>query len=136
MGANGMLIGELAKATGVTAETIRFYEREGVIPAPKRQGQGRYRLYDEAEARRLRFVRRARDLGFGLDEVRELMELADGDPDEPCDDVDGLVRRHMAEIDLKVARLTALRSELKRLVSGCDPRAGSRDCGLLSALND
>jgi DNA-binding transcriptional MerR regulator len=132
--AAGLMIGELAKLTGVTAETIRYYEKERVIPRPKRAGSGKYRRYERADADRLRFVRRARDLGFSLDDVRELLTLAENDPKKPCGDVDQIARAHMAAVDAKIAHLTALRRELGRLTADCDPQAGVGDCSLLSAL--
>jgi DNA-binding transcriptional MerR regulator len=130
----GLMIGELAKLTGVTAETIRYYEKERVIPRPKRAGSGKYRRYERADADRLRFVRHARDLGFSLDDVRELLTLAESDPKKPCENVDQIARSHMAAVDAKIAQLTALRRELGRLTADCDPSAGVGDCALLSAL--
>lgn len=130
----GLMIGELARLTGVTAETIRFYERERVLPRPKRAGSGRYRTYERADADRLRFVRHARDLGFSLDDVRELLALAESDPSKPCGNVDQIARAHMAAVDAKIAQLTALRRELGRLTADCDPQAGVGECSLLSAL--
>ena len=131
----GLMIGELAKLAGVTAETIRYYEKERVIPRPKRAGSGKYRRYEKADADRLRFVKRARDLGFSLDEVRELLALAQSDPKKPCDNVDQLARAHIAAVEEKINRLTQLRLELSRLTADCDPKAGIADCRLLSALN-
>jgi DNA-binding transcriptional MerR regulator len=130
----GLMIGELARLTGVTAETIRYYEKERVIPRPKRAGSGKYRRYERADADRLRFVRHARDLGFSLDDVRELLTLAESDPKKPCEGVDQIARSHMAAVDAKIAQLTALRRELGRLTADCDPSAGVGDCSLLSAL--
>ena len=130
----GLMIGELAKLAGVTAETIRYYERERVIPRPKRTGTGKYRRYEQRDADRLRFVKRARNLGFSLDDVRELLTLAESDPKKPCGDVDQIARAHMAAVDAKIAQLTALRRELGRLTADCDPKAGVGDCSLLSAL--
>lgn len=132
----GMLIGALAEATGVTAETIRYYEKERILPAPRRSGQGKYRRYAPAEVQRLRFVRRARDLGFSLDDVRGLLSLSASAPDAPCDDVDGIAQRHIADIDAKIAHLRALRGELARLLKGCDSRAGVGNCRLLAALSE
>lgn len=135
MNDEGLLIGELAQLSGVTAETIRYYEREKVIPRAKRNGSGRYRRYERADADRLRFVKRARDLGFSLGDVRELLTLAASDPGNPCGDVDQIARAHIAAVNEKIARLTALRGELTRLTADCDPGAGVRDCKLLTALN-
>jgi len=134
MGPDTLSIGELAGRTGVTAEAIRYYEREGVIPAPVRVGAGRYRRYDAADAERLLFVRRARELGFGLDEVRELLALAAGDPARPCDDVDRIARAHLAEVEGKLARLAALRDELRRLIAGCRGGGAMAECRLLGAM--
>jgi DNA-binding transcriptional MerR regulator len=130
----GLMIGELAKMAGVTAEAIRFYEREQVIPRAKRGGSG-YRRYDRADADRLRFIRRARDLGFSLEDVRGLVSLAESDPTRSCGDVDQIARAHIAQVDAKLAQLTALRTELSRLMANCDPNGEIADCSLLTALN-
>ena len=130
-----LTIGELAARAGVTPEAIRYYEREGVIPPARRGGGGHYRRYGAADAERLRFVRRARDLGFSLDEVRELLALAARDPGAPCCDVNRIARTHLAQVDAKLAQLTALRAELTRLVGACDADVAVADCSLLGALN-
>ena len=128
-------IGELAEVTGVTSEAIRYYEREGVIPPATRTGAGSYRQYVAADAERLRFVRRARDLGFSLEEVRELLALASGDPNRPCGDVNQIAHAHLAQVDAKLAQLRALRRELNRLIASCDRDASLADCSLLTALS-
>lgn len=128
-------IGALAQLSGVNAETIRFYEHEGVIPAAPREGAGAYRRYDARDAQRLEFVRRARDLGFSLDEVRGLLVLAEGDPNRPCDDVNRIARAHLAQVRAKLVQLEALRGELTRLIEACDTNDGIADCSLLAALN-
>ncbi len=128
-------IGELAARTGVTAETIRYYEREGVIPPATRRGAGQYRRYAVADAERLRFVRRARDLGFSLEEVRELLDLAAGRRGGPCAEVNRMARTHLAQVDAKLAQLAALRIELDRLVASCERDDAVTDCSLLSALS-
>ena len=130
-----LTIGELAERTGVTAEAIRYYEREGVIPQASRTGAGSYRQYGPADADRLRFVRHARDLGFSLDEVRELLALANGDPGRPCGDVNQIAHTHLAQVDAKIAQLRALRRELNRLIEACDRDAPLADCSLLTALS-
>jgi MerR family transcriptional regulator, mercuric resistance operon regulatory protein len=129
-----LMIGELARISGLTPETIRYYERERVIPRARRDGSGKYRKYDHADADRLRFVRRARELGFSLDDVRELLALAESDPSNPCGDVEGIARAHIAAVNAKIAQLTALRHELTQLTSDCDPKAGVGACTLLSAM--
>jgi DNA-binding transcriptional MerR regulator len=127
-------IGELAERSGVTREAIRYYEREGVLPPPTRGGAGRYRLYSDADAQRLAFVRRARDLGFSLDEVRELLDLAASDPSRPCGDVNSVAHTHLANVRAKLAQLTAMERELTRLVRACDLNASIGECSLLEAL--
>jgi DNA-binding transcriptional MerR regulator len=130
-----LMIGELARLAGVTPETIRYYERERVIPRPKRAGSGKYRRYAQQDADRLRFVKRARDLGFSLDDVRGLLALAESSPDKPCGDVNQIARAHIAAVDEKIARLTLLRAELAQLTASCDPKDAIANCRLLSALN-
>jgi DNA-binding transcriptional MerR regulator len=134
--AEGILgIGQLAARTGVTAETIRYYERAGVVPRAMRHGSGRYRQYDEADVERLRFIRHARELGFGLDEVRELLSLAHGDPAHDCADVNRIARAHLEQVESKLAQLTALQSELARVIGACERIVPLADCRILEALS-
>lgn len=128
-------IGELATRSGVSAEAIRYYEREQVVPAAARGGPGRYRRYGEADVERLQFIRRARELGFSLDEVRELLALNDGSPSRPCTDVNRIARAHLAQVDAKLAQLGALRAELDRVISECAGVVPLADCRILSALS-
>lgn len=124
-------IGQLARATGVKAETIRFYERIGIMPKPARSSAN-YRAYAEAHVRRLAFVRRCRDLGFTLEQVRELLRLAD-QRDRPCDEVDAIARQHLAEVEAKIADLSRLAEELRHLSTQC--RGGRiSDCRVIEAL--
>ncbi|WP_149536669.1 MerR family transcriptional regulator [Siccirubricoccus phaeus] len=110
-------IGALSKATGTTVETIRWYERVGVLPAPARTS-GNYRSYGTAHLERLSFVRRARELGFSLDQVRELLQLAD-DRGRSCEAVDQVAREHLEEVERKIAALEALRRELQDVIGQC-----------------
>ncbi|HYD52834.1 MAG TPA: helix-turn-helix domain-containing protein [Gemmatimonadaceae bacterium] len=128
-------IGQLAEQAGCTAEAVRFYEREGVLPAPTRRGGGRYRRYSTADVERVRFVRRARDLGFSLDEVRELLALAAGEPERSCDEVDAIARAHLAQVESKLAQLTALRDELSGVIADCRGGVGIGDCRIIGALS-
>jgi DNA-binding transcriptional MerR regulator len=126
-------IGSLARQTGVKIGTIRYYEQVGLLPAPPRTESNR-RTYDEAAVRRLRFIRHARELGFEVDAIRQLLSLSD-DPDRPCAEVDLIARAHLAEIDNKIARLTALRSEIRRMTDGCGhERVG--ECRVIQVLAD
>ena len=94
-------IGELAKATGTKAETVRYYERIGLLPEPARTS-GNYRAYSRPHLERLSFIRRARDLGFSLDQVRALLRLAD-DREQSCAEVDRIAKLHLTEVDRKIA---------------------------------
>lgn len=125
-------IGNLARAAGTTVETIRYYERIGILPAAERVGTGMYRAYDAQQLARLSFVRRARDLGFSLDQVRDLLALSD-DKDRPCATVDGIARDHLKHVEGKIRDLQALRSELRSIVGQC--REGTvADCRIVEAL--
>jgi Cu(I)-responsive transcriptional regulator len=127
----GQTIGDLAKRTGTKVETIRYYERIGLLPAPARTG-GNYRAYDEGHLGRLSFIRRARDLGFPLDVVRELLSLADR-RDRSCAAVDVIARQHLAEVERKIADLGVLRDELASIIGQC--RQGTiADCRIIEAL--
>ena len=110
-------IGDAARRTMIKVPTIRYYEEIGLLPAPGRSESNR-RRYSEDAIRRLTFIRHARELGFEVDTIRELLRLQD-EPDRRCDEVDALAREHLAEIEEKIARLTALRRELMRMLKSC-----------------
>lgn len=112
-----MRIGELAKATGTKAETIRYYEREGILPAADRTDSN-YRDYANNHLAALTFVRRARQLGFSMAQVRELLALSDHE-DKPCQDVDQLVRDQLEEVERKIEDLQSLQSELGLMLRLC-----------------
>lgn len=126
-----LTIGGLGKATGTKVETVRYYERIGLLPRPARTG-GNYRDYGPAELARLSFIRRSRDLGFSLDQIRALLRLSD-DRERDCGEIDGIARAHLREVDRKLADLTALRRELKAVIESC---AGGTvaDCRIIEAL--
>lgn len=124
-------IGDLGKATGTRVETIRYYERVGLLPAPPRT-QGNYRSYGQAELARLSFIRRGRDLGFSLDQVRALLDLS-GDGQRDCASIDAIARLHLAEVERKLADLTALRRELKAVITSCKGGVVA-DCRIVEAL--
>jgi Cu(I)-responsive transcriptional regulator len=124
-------IGELAKRTLTKVETIRYYERIGLLPEPART-EGNYRSYDDEQLGRLSFVRRARDLGFSIDQVRELLDLAD-QRDRSCEAVDVIARQHLAEVERKIADLTALRDELSDVLGRCR-RGTVADCRIIETL--
>lgn len=126
-----MQIGELARTTSTKVETIRFYEKIGLLPEPGRTSAN-YRDYGAAHLARLSFIRRARDLGFTLDQVRELLTLSD-DRSRSCGAVDTVARAHLAQIDQKIADLRALRRELDELIGQCRQGAIS-ECRIIEAL--
>ena len=129
--ATALTIGELGKATDTKVETVRYYERIGLLPKPARTA-GNYRAYGAAELGRLSFIRRARDLGFPLDQVRALLDLSD-DCTRDCATVDALASEHLREVDRKIADLTALRRELDALLTSC--KGGTvADCRIIEAL--
>lgn len=128
-----MKIGELARATGTNIETIRYYERIGLLPAPART-EANYRSYGDAHRARLRFVRHSRELGFTIDEIRSLLDLSDH-PERDCADADRIASAHLEQVEAKIAQLTALRDELTRIVGRC--RGGlAGDCRVIEALGD
>ncbi len=127
-------IGELASATGVSAETIRYYEREGVLPDPAR-GNAKYRRYSADDVERVAFVRTSRELGFTVAEVRALLELAEA-PGRSCADVDALARAHLAQVEEKLRQLESLRAELTRVIGLCRGGTTIVDCRILQALGD
>ena len=111
-------IGEAARKSGVTIETIRYYERTGLIPAPARSAAGR-RLYDGAGIARLRFVKRCRDLGFSIPEIRTLLALSN-EPGAACGDVKAIGEHHLRDVRDKIADLTRLEAALTDLIAECD----------------
>jgi MerR family mercuric resistance operon transcriptional regulator len=124
-------IGELARATGVGVETIRYYERIGLLTRPERTA-GNYRSYSLSAERRLQFVRRARGMGFTVEQVRSLLTLADRSAQE-CGEVDAMARVHLEAIDQKITALEALRGELQDLVDHCN-RSTIADCRIIRSL--
>jgi len=128
-----LTIGALARQTGVKAPTIRFYESIGLLPRPDRTASDR-RVYDRRAVQRLAFVRHARDLGFSVEAVRSLLELADH-PDQSCADADRLAAEHLAEIERKIDQLQALRDELARVTAEC-ARGRVADCRVIEVLSD
>lgn len=128
-----MKIGELSRATGTNIETIRYYERIGLLPAPART-DANYRSYGVEHRSRLSFVRHSRDLGFTIDEVRSLLDLSDH-PDRDCGEADRIATSHLAQVEEKIAQLSALRDELARIIGRC--RGGlAGDCRVIEALGD
>lgn len=126
-----MQIGDLSRHAGVNIETIRYYERIGVLPVPARQENGR-RSYTEVDARRLGFVRHARELGFDLAAVRALLALQE-QPQASCEDASRIAQAQLAEVESRIARLLNLREELSRMVKECG-RGVVAECRVIEAL--
>lgn len=125
-------IGELSRRTGVKIPTIRYYEQMGLIDAPERS-EGNQRRYTRDGLKRLAFIRHSRELGFSIDDIRELLDLSQH-PDKPCGDAHGIATRHLAHVRARIAKLKRLETELKRL-SACD--AGTLgDCAVIETLAD
>ena len=123
----------LSQRTGTKVPTIRYYEQIGLLREPERTHGGQ-RRYDEAALDRLSFVRHARQLGFSLEAIRELLELADN-PDHDCEEIDAIAHRHLQQVEQRIARLEALRGELRRMLRQCASGKTS-DCRVLEVLRD
>ena len=127
-----MKIGELAQRAQVNIDTVRYYERNGLLPAPQRLASG-YRLYDESDVARLRFVRRAKALGFTLVEIRELLTLSE----RRGDDMAGLKAtaiEKLADVETRLAELSRIRDGLEKLVASCPGHGSLEQCPILNAL--
>ncbi|MBU3031452.1 MerR family transcriptional regulator [Paracoccus marinaquae] len=128
-----LTIGKLAGAARVKVPTIRYYEQIGLLPQPERSA-GNQRLYDRAMLDRLAFIRHARDLGFPIEAIRDLLSLSDG-PDQPCAAADSIAKIQLADVEARIARLVALKAELERMLAQC---AGGciADCRVIEVLGD
>lgn len=129
-----LTIGELARRAGVGVETVRFYERQGLVPPPPRTGSG-YRQYPEDTVARLRFIQRAKELGFSLREIDELISLRVV-PDASCAEVRAHAEAKIADIDARLHDLARMRASLARLVDACGAGANGSPCPILEALTE
>lgn len=128
-----MTIGKAAALAGVSVATVRYYEEIGLLSAAPRTASNR-RTFDETDVQRLAFIRHGRELGFRIDAIRQLLALA-GLPDAPCEQADEIARTRLAEIESKIARLGALRRELRHMIE--QGRHGSiRECRVIEVLAD
>jgi len=128
-----MKIGELAKATGTPVETIRFYERAGLLPVAERS-EGNYRIYGAAHDERLSFIRRCRSLDMALDEIRTLLRFKDA-PQENCGQVNALLDDHVGHVAARIRELKDLEKQLRALREQCQEVQGAVDCGILKELS-
>ena len=127
-----MRIGELAKLTQTQTETIRYYEREGLLPQASRS-QANYRIYDQSHIQRLAFIRHCRSLDMTLGEIETLLRLKDA-PEENCGKVDALLDEHIDHVAIRIRGLLTLEKELKILRLQCQTGNASASCGILSGL--
>ncbi len=125
-------IGELARRAHSQVDTIRYYESQGLLPAPERS-QGNFRLYDEAAVERMRFIRYCRSLDMTLAEIRLLLTLRDH-PEEECGPVVALLEKHVELVGRRIGELQSLERSLRDLRSCCQPGNVARDCGILQEL--
>ncbi len=128
-----MKIGELAHTTGTQIETIRYYEREGLLPSPART-EGNFRIYTELHVQRLTFIRHCRSLDMALDEIRTLLHFKDA-PDENCGDVNALLDAHIGHVAERIRELRALEKQLKGLRAQCGESKVAANCGILGQLS-
>lgn len=128
-----VLIGDAARRSSVKVPTIRYYEQIGLLPAPNRN-EGNRRLYDDDQLGRLAFIRHARQLGFELEAIRALLSLQ-GDPAQSCAAADTIARARLAEVEQRITSLTALRSELQRMIGEC-AHGRVLDCRVVEVLAD
>lgn len=126
-----LTIGELSRRTGVKIPTIRYYEDIGLVAAPPRS-EGGQRRYDAAAVGRLNFIRHARDLGFEIGDICELVAMAQS-PQASCHAADSIARKHLDEVERRIARLSALRTELARMVEECG-HGHVCDCRVIEVL--
>ena len=130
---NEYTIGQLAEASQTKAVTIRYYESQRLLREPPRNSSG-YRVFSDADLDRLLFIRRGRRLGFRVDSIRELLDLADI-ADGPCTGVDDSVSRHLTKVRERLAQLRTLESELERLSECCKGGGAIRDCRIIETLS-
>lgn len=128
-----MKIGELASATAVPSETIRYYEKIGLLPEPDRDSSG-YRSYRPGHLERLLFIKRCRNLDMAQDEIRELIRLAEN-PEADCSEVDALLASHLHHVRERLKELASLEETLVQLQEACSDSRTVRECGILGGLS-
>ena len=129
----GLAIGKLAVIASTKAQTIRYYEEIGLI-RPFTRTEGGHRLYGPEDVRRLKFIRHARELGFGIEEIRELLQLSDN-PETSCSAADTIARAHLEQVEIRLTKLKALKKELMRMIGECGHGRVSH-CRVIEVLSD
>lgn len=128
-----MRIGELAQRAGVAVDTVRYYERQGLLPPPLRRASG-YRSYGMADVSRLRFVRRAKTLGFTLEEIRGLLALS-GRREDDMGGLKAAAAEKLADVEVRLQELTRIRDGLRTLIASCPGHGALTQCPILHALD-
>jgi len=131
--ANQKTIGWVAKEAGVNAQTVLYYERRGLLPAPSRTMNG-YRVFNDASVRRIRFIKRAQELGFTLKQVMALLVLQDKQ-DASCAEVSAMAANHLEEIEMKIRDLELMRKALIPLVEACPKKGTLKACPIMDSLD-
>jgi len=131
---NSIKIGELAKQTGCSVETIRFYEKEEILTPPQRSAENNYRIYNRNHVEQLLFIRRCRSLDMSLDEIKRLLHLR-STPQEDCTEVSDLLDTHINQIDEHLSDLEHLKQQLESLRQRCNGAHSAEQCGILQELN-
>lgn len=132
---NRITISRAAQKAGVGVETIRFYERKGLIEQPAKPSAGGFRVYPPASVERIRFIRQAQELGFSLREAGELLSLR-ADPEADASDIRSHATAKLADVEGKIRRLERIRDALKASIAACPGRGTLRECTILAALTD
>ncbi len=126
-------IGDMAKTGNCKVQTVRYYEEIGLLPTPARSS-GNQRIYTRGNLDRLRFIRHARELGFPLERIREILALGD-DPSHSCEQVDQIAREQLRDVESRIERLQSLHAELKRMISECGASRVA-ECRIIEVLSD
>lgn len=127
-----MKIGKLANLTGCSVQTIRYYEKEQLLPSSKRS-QGNFRLYDQAAVEQLLFIKHCRSLDLSLAEIRQLLEL-NRSPETQCEDVNQMIDSHIGQVERRIQELQLLRGQLISLHESCSTNRTVEECGILHNL--
>ncbi len=133
MQTNSLTIGHLAREAGINLETVRYYERRGLLPKPPRSASG-YRLFPAEATRRLRFIRRAQELGFSLREIRELLSLRVS-PRTSSAEIRRLAKSKIADVQSKIKSLESMEKTLRKLTKSCDGCGPITECPILESLD-
>ncbi len=128
----GLKIGEVAKHGGVNLQTIRYYEREKLLPAPPRLASG-YRVFPESSVKRVRFIKRAQDLGFTLKEIKELLSIR-LDATKDCSHIQQIANAKVTDIEIKIRTLESMKRVLSALAGACPGRGSAEECPILQSI--